>query len=225
MNKKKYSSIWRVYVSELYRLFHKRSFWLAFMVLFLYAAADYLHTASWIIRGFVKEPYAASGYFIGAYQSFNKYQPIFIKVFPLLMALPCVSAWYEETKRSRNAALVMQRTSPFRYLTAKAMAYFTGNAVMVFVCYALNLLACELTYGEAYPTPFGERYTELYYMDLADNHPMPLMVCILHSDRSVCRSAWIVRICLQPVADQKLCLGVCIIIWMLLFYDALFTVY
>ena len=64
MNKKKYSSIWRVYVSELYRLFHKRSFWLAFMVLFLYAAADYLHTASWIIRGFVKEPYAASGYFI-----------------------------------------------------------------------------------------------------------------------------------------------------------------
>ena len=45
MNKKKYSSIWRVYVSELYRLFHKRSFWLAFMVLFLYAAADYLHTA------------------------------------------------------------------------------------------------------------------------------------------------------------------------------------
>ena len=50
MNKKKYSSIWRVYVSELYRLFHKRSFWLAFMVLFLYAAADYLHTASWIIR-------------------------------------------------------------------------------------------------------------------------------------------------------------------------------
>ena len=95
MNKKKYSSIWRVYVSELYRLFHKRSFWLAFMVLFLYAAADYLHTASWIIRGFVKEPYAASGYFMGAYQSFNKYQPIFIKVFPLLMALPCVSAWYE----------------------------------------------------------------------------------------------------------------------------------
>lgn len=89
MNKKKYSSIWRVYVSELYRLFHKRSFWLAFMVLFLYAAADYLHTASWIIRGFVKEPYAASGYFMGAYQSFNKYQPIFIKVFPLLMALPC----------------------------------------------------------------------------------------------------------------------------------------
>ncbi len=82
MNKKKYSSIWRVYVSELYRLFHKRSFWLAFMVLFLYAAADYLHTASWIIRGFVKEPYAASGYFMGAYQSFNKYQPIFIKVFP-----------------------------------------------------------------------------------------------------------------------------------------------
>lgn len=81
MNKKKYSSIWRVYVSELYRLFHKRSFWLAFMVLFLYAAADYLHTASWIIRGFVKEPYAASGYFMGAYQSFNKYQPIFIKVF------------------------------------------------------------------------------------------------------------------------------------------------
>ena len=175
MNKKKYSSIWRVYVSELYRLFHKRSFWLAFMVLFLYAAADYLHTASWIIRGFVKEPYAASGYFMGAYQSFNKYQPIFIKVFPLLMALPCVSAWYEETKRSRNAALVMQRTSPFRYLSAKAMAYFTGNAVMVFVCYALNLLACELTYGEAYPTPFGERYTELYYMALADNHPMPLM--------------------------------------------------
>ena len=46
---------------------------------------------------------------------------------------------------------------------------------MVFVCYALNLLACELTYGEAYPTPFGERYTELYYMALADNHPMPLM--------------------------------------------------
>ena len=34
MNKKKYSSIWRVYVSELYRLFHKRSFWFAFMVLF-----------------------------------------------------------------------------------------------------------------------------------------------------------------------------------------------
>ena len=100
MNKKKYSSIWRVYVSELYRLFHKRSFWLAFMVLFLYAAADYLHTASWIIRGFVKEPYAASGYFMGAYQSFNKYQPIFIKVFPLLMALPCVSAWYEETKEA-----------------------------------------------------------------------------------------------------------------------------
>ncbi|HCK45055.1 MAG TPA: hypothetical protein DHW28_03200, partial [Lachnospiraceae bacterium] len=175
MNEKKYSSIWRVYVGELYRLFHKRSFWLAFMVLFLYAAADYLHTASWIIRGFVKEPYAASGYFMGVYQNFNKYQPIFIKVFPLLMALPCVSAWYEETKRSRNAALVMQRTSPFRYLSAKAMAYFTGNAVMVFVCYALNLLACELTYGEAYPTPFGERYTELYYMALAINHPMPLM--------------------------------------------------
>ena len=39
MNKKKYSSLWRVYVSELYRLFHKRSFWLAFMVLFLYALA------------------------------------------------------------------------------------------------------------------------------------------------------------------------------------------
>ena len=72
-------------------------------------------------------------------------------------------------------------------------------------------------------------------MALAINHPMPLMghygthgalsVCILHSDRSVCRSAWIVRICLQLVADQKLCLGVCIIIWVLLFYDALLTVY
>ena len=91
---------------------------------------------------------------------------------------------------------------------------------MVFVCYALNLLACELTYGEAYPTPFGERYTELYYMALAINHPMPLMGhYVAHT------GAWIVRICLQPVADQKLCLGVCIIIWMLLFYDALFTVY
>lgn len=179
---------------------------------------------------------AASGYFMGAYQSFNKYQPIFIKVFPLLMALPCVSAWYEETKRSRNAALVMQRTSPFRYLSAKAMAYFTGNAVMVFVCYALNLLACELTYGEAYPTPFGERYTELYYMALADNHPMPLMgyyvahtvlylfvfcivIAVFAGVLGLFAYAW------QPVADQKLCLGVCIIIWMLLFYDALFTVY
>jgi len=75
-------------------------------------------------------------------------------------------------RRRKEAAKQLwscQRTSPFRYLSAKAMAYFTGNAVMVFVCYALNLLACELTYGEAYPTPFGERYTELYYMDLADN--------------------------------------------------------
>ena len=59
---------------------------------------------------------------------------------------------------------------------------------------------------------------------LCDTHGT-LSVCILYSDRSVCRSAWIVRICLQLVADQKLCLGVCIIIWMLLFYDALFTVY
>ena len=174
MNKKKYSSIWRVYVSELYRLFHKRSFWLAFMVLFLYAAADYLHTASWIIRGFVKEPYAASGYFMGAYQSFNKYQPIFIKVFPLLMALPCVSAWYEETKRSRNAALVMQRTSPFRYLSAKAMAYFTGNAVMVFVLlygcfyftmrYSQYIKGFDLSYVLCVGDRWNTGYTQIFLL-------------------------------------------------------------
>ena len=71
MNKKKYSSIWRVYVSELYRLFHKRSFWLAFMVLFLYAAADYLHTASWINPGICKGTVCRKRVFYGSISEFQ----------------------------------------------------------------------------------------------------------------------------------------------------------
>lgn len=51
--------------------FISRSFWLAFMVLFLYAAADYLHTASWIIRGFVKEPYGRKRLFYGSISEFQ----------------------------------------------------------------------------------------------------------------------------------------------------------
>ena len=175
MNNKHKAGIWRTYRCELYRLFHKRSFWLAFILLFLYAASQYMYYALFVIQGKIVEPFEACAYFIGFYQMYSKYQPIYFKVFPLLLALPCISAWYEDTIRNKTASLIMQKTSPLRYLLAKAMAYFTGNMVMVFLCYAGNLLACALTFGQNYSTVYGERYSEFYYLGLMSNKPMPFM--------------------------------------------------
>lgn len=166
---------WNAFCAQMYMLFHKRSFWVTFWIVFLYSVGTYVYLTLRYPLGYLTDPNAGSAWFAGAYIPEYRVQEIYMIVFPVLTVIPFVSSFFEETKKNGTAAFFLMKNEKGTYLFSKACTAFCGNFVIFFVSYASNLLLNEVTYGERYGGRYGEKIDPLYYMNLFEADHIPFV--------------------------------------------------
>lgn len=165
--------LWNIVEGEIYRLLHKRSFQATFLLVFLYSTICFLYFGLRYCFGELDFVLNGSAIFVGTDAGPDFLKDIYKMLFPILVVIPYMGSFFEETKKIGNISFSIVRTSSLRYLVAKLVAAFVGNFLIFFVSYGWNLLCCVSAFGENRYTLYGVPDTELFYMGFIGSCNIP----------------------------------------------------
>lgn len=159
--------------AQFYMMLHKKSFWISFFLMFLYALGYHLFFIYSYWQGKITKTYSGSCYFVGRFSDLPCVQ-LFTAAFPLIVTLTFSFTFYEERKSGVWNYTIL-RTGAKYYYTGKAAVAFLGNFIVITIPYLCNILLNSLVFPEIGVTFYGCEKEPLYYLNLLENGHMPFM--------------------------------------------------
>lgn len=150
-------------------MFSKRSFWIAFFSVLVYALATYLHYVQKYLGQDVSIMYEWRE--ITCINSTNDFYDYFKLLFPFLIVFPFATSYFQDKYYKMECAFV-RRMGRRTYFIAKGIACFLGGMMIILIPFLINLLLTYTTFprtGNLYDGSFV--YTNMAWECYGASYP------------------------------------------------------
>lgn len=158
-------------------MFSKRSFWLSFLIVLIYAIGSYGYHLVQYWGMDISAVYARS--FLACINADSRLFQYFRLLFPFLVVFPFSMSYFEDVENN-SIGFWIRRSGRTQYYFAKTVVCFAGCFVIIFVPFLINLLLVWGTFPDTMMTSYGELYSSTFFENVYDIQNMQYDLADIH---------------------------------------------
>lgn len=143
----------------------KRSFWISFFIVLLYALGSYGYNLIQYWGRDVSAVYARTS--LACTSADGDMFVYFQLLFPFIVVFPFATSFFEDVE-NKSIGFWIRRSGKKRYYISKLAACFIGCFIVILVPFLINLILVWVTFPSTAATNWGTIYSEEFFQNLYD---------------------------------------------------------